>query len=114
MPATPITKVNATGPYPTAFVTVTPVAADAVNGNSFAMSGNDLLVIFGGTAGGTYTVQGPANARGRTGAITANAIAVDAVEILGPFKNLDGWQNSDGVRISASVNTIKLAVIRLR
>lgn len=114
MAATQITKIAWPGPYPTALTALTPVAADVTNGNAFKMSGDDLLLVFGGSAGGTYTVQGPANARNRTGTISAKTIAIGAIHVLGPFKKLDGWQNSDGLRIQASVVTIKLAVLRLR
>lgn len=114
MPATPLTKLQWSGPYPKTLTTLTFTAADNTNGNSFRMSGSDLLLINGGAAGGTYTVQGPENARQRTGNITTNAIAASAIEVLGPFKKLDGWQQSDGLRVTASASTILLAVIRLR
>lgn len=114
MPATALTKLAWAGPYPTAFQALTKTAADNTNGNSFKMSGNDLLLVHGGSAGGTYTVQGPASARGRTGTITTNAIAAGAIEVLGPFKKQDGWLNSDGIRVSGSANTILFSVIRLR
>lgn len=114
MPATALTKINWTGPYPTSLATLTLTAADAVNGNSFKMSGNDLLIVDGGAAGGTVTLTGPVNKRNRTGTITAEAVAATALKIFGPFRNQDGWLNSDGVRVQCSVNTMKLAVIRLR
>ncbi len=114
MPATLITKLVWAGPYPTTLQTLTETAFDVTNGNTFRPSGNDLLIILGGAAGGTYTLTTPANRRGRTGTITTNAIAAGAMEILGPFKQLDGWQHADGIHVTASVNTIKVAVIKLR
>lgn len=114
MPATALTKLNWTGPYPTSLSTLTQTAADNTNGNSFKMSGNDLLLVDGGSAGGTVTVQGPANKRNRTGTITTQAVAANAIRVFGPFKNLDGWLNSDGLRVTCSANTLKLTAIRLR
>lgn len=114
MAFTALTKLAWDGPYPTALQALTKTGADNTNGNSFKMSGNDLLIIHGGSAGGTYTIQGPASARGRTGTITTNTIAANAMEVVGPFKKLDGWQNSDGVRVTCSASTMKLTVIRLR
>lgn len=114
MPATALTKLTWTGPYPTALSTLTLTAADNTNGNSFKMSGNDLLIVDGGSAGGTVTIQGPANKRNRTGTITTESVGTNALKVFGPFRNLDGWQNSDGVRVTCSASTMKLAVIRLR
>jgi hypothetical protein len=115
MPATALTKLNWTGPYPTALSALTFTAGDNTNGNSFRMSGNDLLLVYNSAgSSGTFTLQGPANARNRTGTITTESIAAGAIKVLGPFKKLDGWQNSDGVRVTPSASTIKFAVIRLR
>lgn len=114
MAATALTKIAWTGPYPTSMATLTKTAADNTNGNSFKMSGNDLLLVDGGTAGGTVTIQGPVNKRNRTGTITTEAVAANAVRVFGPFRNLDGWLNSDGVRVTGSASTMKLSVIRLR
>lgn len=114
MPATALTKNTWTGPYPTTLPTLNFTAADNTNGNSFKMSGNDLLIVDGGAAGGTVTIQGPANKRNRTGTITTESVAANALKIFGPFKQLDGWLNSDGVRVTCSANTLRLAVIKLR
>jgi len=114
MPATPLTKLAWTGPYPTALSTLTQTAATITTGNSFKMSGNDLLLVDGGSAGGTVTITGPVNKRNRTGTITTEAVAANAIRVFGPFKQLDGWLNSDGVRLVCSANTMKLSVIRLR
>lgn len=109
-----LTKINGTSSYPTAGVTVSWTAADTSNKNSFRMTRDDLLLIRGNGGAGTYTVNTVANNRGRTADISAAAIASGAYRVIGPFKQLEGWQQSDGhMYFEGSAVEVEFAVIKL-
>ena len=95
---------------------VTMTAADTSNFNSFKQSAVPcVLLIYGGTAGGTYTIQSTADPQGRTGDLTAIAIAALAIHAL--YFNqatLPGWGQTDNtIWIKGSVNTILFGVVQV-
>lgn len=91
---------------------VTLAAGDTVNGNSFQLTGQDMLVVYGGSAGGTVTIAGVADEEGRVGPITAYAVNADEIHVFGPFPMGAGWTQADGtVWVNASVATIFLGVL---
>ena len=107
-------KTTVPGPYPASNFTglaTTLTAADATNFNSFKPTGRDILVVYGGAAGGTYTIQSAADPQGRTGDFTTLTIAALAVHTF-LFNNLVGWLQSDGtIWIKGSVNTVLFGVL---
>jgi hypothetical protein len=87
-------------------------AADTVLGNSFALTGQDMLVIFGGSAGGTVTIAGVPDEEGRSGPITTYAVGANEIHVIGPFPLGAGWtQAGNVVWVDASVATIFLGVL---
>jgi hypothetical protein len=116
MARTALTKTSAPGGYPTAGVTVTWNDADSSNGNDFAMTGRDLVLVRNGhaSAAKTYTVTSAADSQGRSKNITAESLVAGAVVCLGPFRNKTGWaQSSNKFYIDGEDNNIKIAVILL-
>jgi len=116
MARTSITKTTALGSYGTDGVSVTWTNADSSNGNSFAMTGNDLLLVRNAHASTakTVTINSVADQMGRTGDITAESVAAGVVKAYGPFKDKPGWEQSGGVlHLTAEDNNIKFAVIAL-
>lgn len=116
MPRTALTKTTASGAYPTAGVTVTWNDADSGNGNDFAMTGRDLVLVRNGHASTnkTYTVTSAADGQGRSKNITAESLAAGAVVCLGPFRNKSGWsQTGNKFYIDGEDTNIKIAVILL-
>src|SRR4051794_36985247 len=95
MTRTVLPKTNVVGPYAVAGVACTQTAADAVNGNRFAMSGDDILLAYNsGASGHTVTVSSvPLN--GRSGDITADAIAAGEIRAYQRFP-MPGWNQADG------------------
>lgn len=114
MARTRLTPVAATGPFPTAGVVATPVALDTSNGNVVAMSGRDLVLIFNSdSASHTVTFASTPDPQGRTGNITAEAVAAGVYKIFGPFGKL-GWMQSGGdLFIDCSDATVKASVIQI-
>ena len=109
-----VVKTVVPGPYAaTAFtgLAMTKTAADASNFNSFRPTGRDILVVYGGTAGGTYTIQSAPDPQGRSQDFTTLTIAtLDIHTYL--FNNLAGWLQSDGtIWLKASVATIFFGVL---
>jgi hypothetical protein len=102
---------------PTAYATVpssiTFVAADAVNGNSFVNTGRDMLIALNSdTNPHSCTVASVADASGRTGDSTKN-INAGAYYVWQLFPSL-GWQQTDGtIHVTCSDATMKLALIHL-
>lgn len=91
---------------------VTLAAADTANGNSVPITGQDLLVVYGGSAGGTVTIASVADEEGRTGPITAYAVGALEIHVFGPFPLGAGWtQADDTIWVNASVATIFLGVL---
>lgn len=113
MPRVDCPKTVAPGPYmPASFAgqPLTLTAADVANFNSFKPTGRDLLIIYGGAAGGTYTIQSAADPQQRTGDFTTLTIAALAVHVY-CFNNLIGWLQSDGtIWIKGSAATILFGV----
>jgi hypothetical protein len=114
MARTALTKIVANGSYPTAGVTVTWTASDVTNGNSIPMTGDDLLLVRGSGGAGTFTITSVANALGRSGTITTEAITDGGYKVLGPFKQKAGWVQSDGaLYFAGSAVEVQFAVIKL-
>lgn len=114
MPKTTLTKTTAPGSYATAGVALTMAAADVGNKNQFVASGEDLVIAHNtGATEHTITINSVADPYGRTGDITAEAIAAGAYKIFGPFKTA-GWRQSDGrIYLEANHAEVKFGVVEL-
>lgn len=77
--------------------TITLTAADVTNLNYADMTGYEVLLAFNSTVGSEdVTINSAADPTGRTGDITAQAIAAGAWLAFGPFKVLSGWAQGGG------------------
>lgn len=114
-----ITKVTIQGPYPVLPVSalaldLTFTAADVGNSNSFVPSGDDLLLVWNthATLGYTFTLSSVADAQGRTGDITAYAIAAGVISAFRIKKT--GWMQTDGsIYLAGSNAAVKFCIIPL-
>jgi hypothetical protein len=117
MPFTPVTPQVPKGPgitSPAALaLALAFVACDVTNGNSFPMTGKELLVIENtDTAAHTVTLTSVADAVGRAGDITAYSIPAGAFMIF-DAQQIVGWQQSDGTfRFTSTSALLFAAVIR--
>src|SRR5690348_11761098 len=93
---------------------VTEAAADAVNGNSFTLSGKEVLIVHNTDAAPhTFTLTSIADHLGRTGDIANYSVAANAIAAI-QMNTVEGWRNSSGlVTMTASSNLLKFAVLRL-
>jgi hypothetical protein len=93
---------------------VTPVAMDAVNGNSFAATGQEVLLFKNtDTAPHTITITSVADPYGRTDAsLTAYSIAAGATCMI-QMKQLQGWLES-GALVYLATNSALVFVSVLR
>ena len=108
------TAEGAYGDYGANEADVTMAAGDAVNGNQFTATGNDLLIAHNTGAGAeTVTITSVADEYGRSGNITTYSIGAGEYAAFGPFKR-HGWMQSDGeIYVDVSSADIKLGVVRL-
>lgn len=119
MPRITHTKQVPKGPYPTLPVVadsldVTFLAADTVNFEQFIPSGDDLLIAWNthATTGYTVTLTSAADDKGRSGDVTAYALA--AGEIAAFRFRKAGWEQSDSrIYFQANNVAVKFAVLQL-
>lgn len=98
MPRTILTPEVAPGSQPLAENVLTFTAADVANGNRFAHTGKEVVLVRNANAGSTareVTFQSVA-IRGRQDAKhnTGQSVPAAQVRVYGPFD--DGWRQSDG------------------
>ena len=89
-------------------------AADTVNGNSFAATGNEILLIQNTDAAAhTFTVSSVADSLGRTDTSLANySVAANTIAAI-QISTLAGWIQSNGnINLTSSSNLLKFAVLR--
>lgn len=116
MARTNIVKTVLPGNYATAGATVTWTAADSTNNNSFVFTGHEVLIVRNkhASAAKTFTLNSAANSRGRTKDITAQSLVHGTYAVLGPFRQKEGWAQSDGtVFCTGEDNNIEFAVLVL-
>ena len=90
------------------------VACDAVNGNSFTVTGQEILLVQNsGASSYTFTVTSVTDPYGRTDTSLTN-YSVAASGIVGiELKQLLGWQQTGGVIYTACSNAaLKFAIYR--
>lgn len=113
-----ITAQTPLGPYPGTVsagqLALTFTAADAVNGNSFALTGHEILVMWNSSATvvGTVTISSVSDQYGRTQDITTYSLPISSFAAFNFRGGTGGWKQSDGtVHVLASVATVEFAVI---
>lgn len=91
-----------------------PAGASFADGAGFAMTGNDLLLVWNKNAAAqTVTISSVADEYNRKGDIQTYQVAAGTIAVFGPFKQR-GWMQPDGkLYIAASVTDVNLAVITL-
>jgi hypothetical protein len=94
------------------------MAAADVAGNTFVCTGREIVLIYNPAGGSTYTVTitSVANAKNRTGTITAYSMAAgDFVAWTGGLTNTPGWKvaGTGVVTLTANNAAVLIAVVRL-
>lgn len=110
-----LTKTTAPGGYAAAATLLTETAANISDLNQFRASGSDLLIVHNTSTDTpyTFTITSAADPYGRSGTITAQAIAQGTIYVFGPMAPL-GWVQSDGyVYCAASNAAVKFGVVAL-
>lgn len=108
------------GPYPGTVsagqLAFTFAAADNVNGNSFAYTGHEVLLIQNTDAAAqTVTISSVADQFGRTQDVTAYSIPASGFAVFNFRGGGTGWKQNDGtVHFTASTATIKFAVLSIQ
>jgi hypothetical protein len=105
------------GPYPgtvgAGALAITFTAADVSNGNSFPITGREVLLIWNSDSiAHTVTLTSVTDLRGRSGDVTAYSVAATSYAAFNFRAGLEGWRQSDGtIHFSASDATVKFAVL---
>lgn len=89
-------------------------ASDNVNGNSFPITGNEILLIQNSDAAGahTFTVTSVPDAQGRSGDIASYSLPLSTFAVI-QMSLVTGWRQADGnVYLASNSNLIKFAVLR--
>lgn len=105
------TKTNA---YTANAADLTMTAADAVNYEMVALTGNELVIAHNTGAGArTVTISSVVDDLGRTGDITAYSLGAGEYAVFGPF-GLEGWKQTDGkLYFAAEHAEVKLGVVKV-
>ncbi len=101
MSFTALTPITPVGPYPASVgagsLTAAFVACDASNGNSFPLTGHEILELRNtDTASHNVTINSVADSRNRPDDITAYAIAAGVDVAFSFLSGIEGWQQTDG------------------
>jgi hypothetical protein len=95
-------------------LTVSFAACDAVNGNSFAVTGQEIfLVQNSGASAYTFTIQSVADPYGRTDtSLTNYSVAASGITAI-ELKSTLGWQQTGQVMYTSCSNAaLKFAIVR--
>lgn len=116
---TALTPLVPVGPYvsgqPTAgSLAFTFAACDASNGNSFPITGREILLVRNTDtmAAHTFTVTSVADERLRTNDVTTYSVALSSFAAYSFRAGVSGWKQSDGtVHLACSTTDIAFAVL---
>jgi hypothetical protein len=115
---TALTPFTPPGPYITGQPTALSLnfafaACDASNGNSFPITGREILLVQNsGMSGYTFTVSSVADGLGRTNDITTYALGAGLFAAVNFRGGVTGWKQTDGtVHLACSNAAILYAVI---
>jgi hypothetical protein len=95
-------------------LTLTQTACDNVNGNSFAFTGREILIVNNPDASvHTFTVTSIADSLGRTGDIANYSVAATTIAVI-HLDTIPGWRQSNGtILLACNSNLMKFGVLRL-
>jgi hypothetical protein len=118
MAQTPITPIVPLGPYltgqPSALaLALALVAADASMGNSFPLTGREILIVQNtDSAAHTFTLSSVPDALGRSEDVTAYSIPANAFAVFSFRGGIAGWKQTDGtVHMTVSSALLFVAVL---
>lgn len=87
--------------------------ASFADGAEFTLTGREVVLVYGGAAGGTISIDSVPDGNNREGDITAYAIGATEYALLPRFQ-LPGWAQTNGkLHMTASAATITFLVIHL-
>lgn len=117
---TPLTVTTLSGPYVTGqpgagSLSVTMAACDNVNGNSFQITGREVLLVQNTSTmtAYTFTVTSVADERGRTQDVTAYSVAASTLAAYNFRGGNTGFQQGDGtVHLTCSNAALSFGVLR--
>jgi hypothetical protein len=95
-------------------LTITFTACDATNGNSYAATGQEVVLVQNtDSATHTFTITSVADPLGRLDTSLTNYTVLVSPGIVGiQMKNLNGWASGFVVSMTCSSNLLKFAVLR--
>lgn len=113
MPRSALTKTVLSGSYPGTGVAVVWQDSDPVNGNTFAASGKEMILVRNtGATAKQITLQANADPFGRVSDVV-ESIASAAMKAYGPFQLL-GWATASGnFEIDSDSTDLEVAVLVL-
>lgn len=113
MPRTALTPQAAPGAYPSAWSDLTFAATDLANGNQFASTGKEVIVVRNDDASSqSITLKSVNDPYGRSGDLV-KAIAANAYAMIGPVSDI-GWKQTDGnIYIDTTDVDLMIAVITI-
>jgi hypothetical protein len=118
MSQTALTVTKPLGPYVASVAAealkVTMQAADASNGNSFPLTGKEILLIQNtDTVAHTVTISSVPDAEGRSGDITSYSVPAGEIHAFSFRGGTQGWQQTDGtVHLAVSSALIFFGVLQ--
>ena len=118
MPFTVLTPVTPFGPYGAVVANALDIAftaADATNGNSFPLTGGEILLVWNTDASAhTFSITSVADTLGRTGDVTTYSVGAGIISAYSFRGGVNGWQQGDGtVHIpAASSALLKFCVLK--
>jgi len=120
MARTNLPKTVLSGPYAVAPAALTWTAADVANGNSFVLTGNEVLLVrnVDTAAAHNVTMQPAPDAEGRTGTAQAQSLGAASAGSSTTWATqripLNGWLQSDGTFwVNGDNVNIQFAVLQL-
>jgi hypothetical protein len=116
MPFTLIAPQTPKGPYiaaPAALaLAITLAAMDAANGNEFALTGHEVLIIQNpDTAAHTITLNSSPDSRDRSQDITAYNIPAGGFMAFSYLSGTEGWEQTDGTAHVTPSSALLLAAV---
>ena len=118
MSFTALTPVTPFGPYGAVVANaldLTWTPADATNGNSFPLTGSEILLIWNtDSAAHTFSITSVADNFGRTGDVTTYSVGAGVISSYSFRAGANGWIQSDGtVHLpAASSALLKFCVLK--
>jgi hypothetical protein len=112
LPVTPL-KDNNYAPVLAADLKVVLTVADNVNGNSFPLTGREILIISNpDVSAHTVTIASVADSLGRTGDITAYNIPAGEIHAIA-CSTLAGWQNGGNLIVTGNSALLKFGILKV-